>query len=101
MEEINSENNNLINESDNEVTTLKGHRDYDDWVFIHRNLNRPPYYSIKAGKSGGPVGRFGAGITGLELLTVRAPRTRPARAGQRSDEMRLDRVGACCGSCWS
>lgn len=44
-----------INESDDEVTTLKGHRDYDDWVFIHRNLNRPPYYSIKAGKSGGPV----------------------------------------------
>ena len=44
-----------INESDDEVTTLKGHRDYNDWVFIHRNLNRPPYYSIKAGKSGGPV----------------------------------------------
>ena len=44
-----------INESDDEVTTLKGHRDYDKWVFIHRNLNRPPYYSIKAGKSGGPV----------------------------------------------
>ena len=43
-------------ESENdEVTTLKGHKDYDDWVFIHRNLNRPPYYSIKAGKSGGPV----------------------------------------------
>ena len=43
-------------ESENdEVTSLKGHRDYDDWVFIHRNLNRPPYYSIKAGKSGGPV----------------------------------------------
>ncbi len=43
-------------ESENdEVTSLKGHRDYDKWVFIHRNLNRPPYYSIKAGKSGGPV----------------------------------------------
>jgi hypothetical protein len=40
---------------DDEVTSLRGHRDYDDWVFIHRNLNRPPYYSIKAGKSGGPV----------------------------------------------
>ena len=40
---------------EDEVTTLKGHRDYDEWVFIHRNLNRPPYYSIKAGKSGGPV----------------------------------------------
>ena len=38
-----------------EVTSLKGHRGYEDWVFIHRNLNRPPYYSIKAGKSGGPV----------------------------------------------
>lgn len=38
-----------------EVTSLKGHRDYTDWVFVHRNLNRPPYYSIKAGKSGGPV----------------------------------------------
>lgn len=47
--------NESINESDDEVTSLKGHRDYDDWVFIHRNLNRPPYYSIKAGKSGGPV----------------------------------------------
>ena len=47
--------NESINESDDEVTTLKGHRDHDDWVFIHRNLNRPPYYSIKAGKSGGPV----------------------------------------------
>ena len=47
--------NESINESDDEVTTLKGHRDYDNWVFIHRNLNRPPYYSIKAGKSGGPV----------------------------------------------
>jgi hypothetical protein len=47
--------NESINESDDEVTTLKGHRDYDKWVFIHRNLNRPPYYSIKAGKSGGPV----------------------------------------------
>ena len=40
---------------DDEITSLKGHRDYNDWVFIHRNLNRPPYYSIKAGKSGGPV----------------------------------------------
>ena len=40
---------------DDEITSLKGHRDYTDWVFIHRNLNRPPYYSIKAGKSGGPV----------------------------------------------
>lgn len=44
-----------LKEDDDEVTTLKGHRDYDKWVFIHRNLNRPPYYSIKAGKSGGPV----------------------------------------------
>ncbi len=42
-------------DEDDEVTSLRGHRDYDDWVFIHRNLNRPPYYSIKAGKSGGPV----------------------------------------------
>jgi len=40
---------------DDEVTSLKGHRDYDNWVFIHRNLHRPPYYSIKAGRSGGPV----------------------------------------------
>jgi len=40
---------------DDEVTSLKGHRDYDDWVFIHRNLHRPPYYSIKSGRSGGPV----------------------------------------------
>lgn len=45
----------LREDEDDEVTTLKGHKDYDDWVFIHRNLNRPPYYSIKAGKSGGPV----------------------------------------------
>jgi len=50
-----------INESDDfggsedEITSLKGHRDYEGWVFIHRNLHRPPYYSIKAGKSGGPV----------------------------------------------
>jgi hypothetical protein len=40
---------------EDEVTSLKGHRGYEGWVFIHRNLNRPPYYSIKAGKSGGPV----------------------------------------------
>ena len=40
---------------DDEVTSLKGHRDHDDWVFIHRNLHRPPYYSIKSGRSGGPV----------------------------------------------
>jgi hypothetical protein len=45
----------LKEDEDDEVTTLKGHRDYGDWVFIHRNLNRPPYYSIKSGKSGGPV----------------------------------------------
>jgi len=50
-----------INESDDfgggedEITSLKGHRDHDDWVFIHRNLHRPPYYSIKSGRSGGPV----------------------------------------------
>jgi hypothetical protein len=44
-----------LKEDDDEVTTLKNHRDHDGWVFIHRNLNRPPYYSIKAGKSGGPV----------------------------------------------
>jgi len=44
-----------IKEDDDEVTSLKGHRDHDDWVFIHRNLHRPPYYSIKAGRSGGPV----------------------------------------------
>ena len=45
----------LKEDEDDEVTTLKGHRDYGDWVFIHRNLNRPPYYSIKSGKSSGPV----------------------------------------------
>ncbi len=50
-----------INESNNfggsedEVTSLKGHKNYNGWVFVHRNLNRPPYWSIKAGKSGGPV----------------------------------------------
>lgn len=42
-------------DGEDEVTSLKGHKDYNGWVFIHRNLNRPPYYSIKAGKSGGPV----------------------------------------------
>ena len=42
-------------DGEDEVTSLKGHKNYNGWVFIHRNLNRPPYYSIKAGKSGGPV----------------------------------------------
>ena len=51
---INEEESDFGSEND-EVTSLKGHRGYEDWVFIHRNLNRPPYYSIKAGKSGGPV----------------------------------------------
>ena len=51
---INEEESDFGLEND-EVTSLKGHRDYTDWVFVHRNLNRPPYYSIKAGKSGGPV----------------------------------------------
>ena len=51
---INEEESEFGSEND-EVTSLKGHRDYDDWVFVHRNLNRPPYFSIKAGKSGGPV----------------------------------------------
>ena len=46
---------NEFGSDEDEVTSLKGHRDYNGWVFIHRNLNRPPYYSIKAGKSGGPV----------------------------------------------
>ena len=38
-----------------EETELAGHRGYKGWVFIHRNLNKPPYWSIKKGKSGGPV----------------------------------------------
>jgi len=46
---------NEFGSGEDEVTSLKGHRDYNGWVFIHRNLNRPPYYSIKAGKNGGPV----------------------------------------------
>ena len=38
-----------------EETELDGHKGYKGWVFIHRNLNKPPYWSIKKGKSGGPV----------------------------------------------
>jgi hypothetical protein len=48
-----------INESDqdwgSEETELAGHKGYKGWVFIHRNLNKPPYWSIKKGKSGGLV----------------------------------------------
>jgi hypothetical protein len=48
-----------INESDqdwgSEETELAGHKGYEGWVFIHRNLNKPPYWSIKKGKSGGLV----------------------------------------------
>jgi hypothetical protein len=36
-------------------TELSGHKGYDGYVFIHRNLHKPPYWSIKKGKSGGPV----------------------------------------------
>ncbi len=39
--------------SDN--TELQGHKNYTGWVFIHRNLHKPPYWSIKRGKSGGKV----------------------------------------------
>lgn len=38
-----------------EDINLSNHKNYNGWVFVHRNLNRPPYWSIKAGKSGGPV----------------------------------------------
>jgi len=34
---------------------LSDHKNYSNWVFIHRNLNKPPYWSIKRGKSGGNV----------------------------------------------
>ena len=33
---------------------LRGHRQYDKDVYVHRNLNAPPYFSIK--KSGGATG---------------------------------------------
>jgi hypothetical protein len=39
--------------SDN--TELSGHKEHDGWVFIHRNLHKPPYWSIKKGRSGGKV----------------------------------------------
>ena len=45
-------------ESDNDESddvNLSGHKNYSSWVFIHRNLNKPPYWSIKQGKSGGQV----------------------------------------------
>ncbi len=38
-----------------EDINLSNHKGYDGWVFIHRNLNKPPYWSIKEGKSGGNV----------------------------------------------
>ena len=38
-----------------EDINLSNHKGYDGWVFIHRNLNKPPYWSIKQGKSGGNV----------------------------------------------
>jgi hypothetical protein len=33
---------------------LRGHREYDKDVYVHRNLNSPPYFSIK--QSGGATG---------------------------------------------
>jgi hypothetical protein len=38
-----------------EDVTLQNHKGYSGWVFIHRNLHKPPYWSIKSGRSGGPV----------------------------------------------
>lgn len=33
---------------------MRGHRDYDNNIYVHRNLNAPPYFSIK--KAGGATG---------------------------------------------
>ena len=36
---------------------MRGHQDYDRKVYVHRNLNAPPYFSIKmaGGATGGKV----------------------------------------------
>lgn len=51
-----SQNIKIDNELTKQKTRLVGHKSFVGWVFIHRNLNKPPYFSIKQGKSsGGPV----------------------------------------------
>lgn len=47
--------NNEKNNFGSEDVTLKDHIGYNGWVFIHRNLHKPPYWSIKKGISGGNV----------------------------------------------
>jgi hypothetical protein len=44
-------NKNFINENlefGSENVLLQGHKGYDGKVFVHRNLNKPPYWTIKA-----------------------------------------------------
>jgi hypothetical protein len=49
---------------------MRGHRDYDKNVYVHRNLNAPPYFSIK--KAGGATGGKVIGYdTSIHLRDVR------------------------------
>jgi hypothetical protein len=35
---------------------LSGHKNYTDWVIVHRNLNKPPYWSIKKNNGNQEIG---------------------------------------------
>jgi hypothetical protein len=49
---------------------MRGHRQYDKDVYVHRNLNAPPYFSIK--KAGGATGGKVIGYdTSIHLKDVR------------------------------
>lgn len=49
---------------------MRGHRDYENNVYVHRNLNAPPYFSIK--KAGGATGGKVIGYdTSIHLRDVR------------------------------
>ena len=50
---------------------LSGHKNYTDWVIIHRNLNKPPYWSIKESNGSKKIGKVIGYDTSILLKDVR------------------------------
>jgi hypothetical protein len=50
---------------------LSGHKNYTDWVIVHRNLNKPPYWSIKKSNGSKKIGKVIGYDTSILLKDVR------------------------------
>jgi hypothetical protein len=73
---------------------LSGHKNYTDWVIIHRNLNKPPYWSIKQSNGSKKIGKVIGYDTSILLKDVKFIVLKSGQERARSEQTKNVHGGA-------